>query len=335
MRNLECTMARIREALRRAETMRGQRQESAVGLRPFQPEEAPCAAEIVEEIPFIEVGGRETPMEASASVLAGAPNTLPRKPAPEPSERRAGLRQRPETRGADATPLAVPLGTVVFRPFPPESPLLRPAVERFAPELVTLHQPEHPLSEQYRLLVKNLENESAGQSRALLFLAPSPQIDTSAVLLNLAITRARLGTVRTLVVDANLHRPALAQRLGLPTALGLAELLAGKQSLTRAIQETGLPNLSALTAGKIAQETTAAAVAESMPALLRQWRARFDWIFVNAACCDATPERIALGPACDAVYLVLPEAEAESEAVEELSQRLVQQGCCLRGYFLT
>jgi Mrp family chromosome partitioning ATPase len=313
-------MARIRDALRRAETVREQVPGTVIELRPYQPEDAPGRTEIEEEVPFIEVGGREAPIEASASVLASVSKTFSRKQPREPAE-------DPLKPGR--------VGSIAFRPFPPEPSLLRPVADRFAPELVALHQPEHPLSEQYRRLVPNLENSGpAGQSQAVLFLAPLPQSDASAVLLNLAITSALAGKIRTVVVDANLHAPVLAERLGLPVAPGLGEVLAERQSLARAIQETGQPNLCALTAGRTTPDRAALVAGEPMRAILRQLRDRFDWILVNAPCWQNRPELLGLGTACDAVYLVLPEAEAETEAVEELSQRLVQQGICLRGYFL-
>src|SRR5262249_44226021 len=87
---VECTMARIREALRPANTLRAQLQERVPAPRPYQPEEIPfnksrtfetChhntqfRTEVEEEVPFIEVGGRETPTEASPSVLASVPKT--------------------------------------------------------------------------------------------------------------------------------------------------------------------------------------------------------------------------------------------------------------------
>lgn len=323
-------MAKIREALRRAAAVRGPVTETVVGLRPYQPEDASCRTEIEEEIPFIEVGGRETPIEASPSVLAGVPKTLSWRQAAEPAGTRE-LKRRRET----AVPAAEARSNITFRPFPPETPPLRPVAERFAPELVALHQPEHPLSQQYLALIGNLEKEvPAGPSRALLFLAPLPQIDAGAVLLNLAITCTRSDTKRTLVVDANLREPILAERLGLPASPGLSELWAGKQSLARAIRETGQPNLSALTAGRITPETAALVAGDPFRAMLGQLRTRFDWIFVNGPCWDSEPELTCFGTACDAVYLVLPGAEAETEAVETMSQQLVQRGGRLRGYFL-
>jgi hypothetical protein len=330
-------MARIREALRRADTVRGQPRETVPAPRPYQPEDVRFSAETEEEVPFIEVGGRETPMEASPSVLGSVPN---KRGAP------SAEREAPEQGSALCVPrfalcaerspaAAVRLTGVAFRSFPPELAPLPPVLERFAPDLVALHQPDHPISEQYRALVKNLEKQlPARQSQALLFTSPTPQTDTTPVLLNLAITRARRHATATVVVDANLRRPAVAERLGLPAAPGLGDVLAGRLSLPRAIQETGLGNLYALTAGKIAHENTTLVAGDAMRVALRDLRGRFDWIFVNAPCWDGRPEASTLRSACDAVYVVVPETDVDTSAVEELSQLIVEQGGCLQGYFL-
>jgi Mrp family chromosome partitioning ATPase len=318
---VECTMARIRESLRHADTTRGQPKEAISALRPPPSPEVP--ADLTEEVPFIEVGGREVPIEASSSVLASFPKTV------LPVTFEASTPPRFATRSSD-----VRISSVAFRAFPPEPPRLRQVPERFAPELVALHQPTHPISEEYRALVKNLGKQlPAGQSQVLLFMAPTAHTDTSAVLLNLAITRARQDASHDLVVDADLRRSPLAARLGLRRAPGVGDVLAGKESLSRAIQETGQANLYALTAGIAVPETLIRA-GEPLRAMLSQLQDHFHWIFVNAPYWDGETERLALVSACHAVYLVLPEASAETDMVKELSQLLLQHGGCLRGYFL-
>jgi Mrp family chromosome partitioning ATPase len=326
-------MARIREALRRADMMRSQPQASAAAPRPWG-EEA-TLAEIDEEVPFIEVGGRETPMEASPSVLAGGPNKRAapsaeceaREQVSAPSARRSAL-------GAPRAPAAaIQFTSISFRPFPPEFPLVQ---ARFAQDLIALHQPAHPISEQYRALAKNLEKQLApGQSHVLLFTSPTAQTDPIPVLLNLAISLAQQEATPTIVVDANLHRPALADRLALPTAPGLGDVLAGRLPLPRAIQNTGQANLHVLTAGKTAYENTPLADDDAMRAVLRQLRGRFDWIFLNACPGDGRLEALGLAMVCDAVYLVVTERDTDTRALEELSQLIVQRGGCLMGYVLT
>jgi Mrp family chromosome partitioning ATPase len=200
---------------------------------------------------------------------------------------------------------------------------------------VALHHPDHPISEQYRAIVADLERQlTTAQSQALLFTTTDPRIDTAAVLLNVAITHAGQSETPTIVVDADFRRSTLAHRLGLPAAPGLKNVLAGLISLPRAVQETGQPNLYALTAGKTTPDSVPPVPAESLLGALRYLRSRFAWILVNAPCWDGRPEVITLASGCDAVFLVVPEADAQTDSVEAVSQAILQQGGCLQGYIL-
>jgi Mrp family chromosome partitioning ATPase len=320
--HVEYIMARIREALRQVEFKPGKPRDLDSAPRPYQPDED--GPRVEEEIPFIEVGDRQTPMEASPSVLASIPKTVGKS-------ERGELQKRPMGASRSAVSSAnLRLSRVSFRPFPPESSPLRPIAQRFDTDLVALHQPDHPISAEYRVLVQNIEEQlPCGQPRVLLFTSATSQSDTVTVLLNLAITRAKQNRPRDIVVDANFRRPVLAERLGLPLVPGLGDVLAGTVSLSRALQETGQPNLSALTAGKGGSISF-----EAVRTVMRQLRGRFDWIFVNGPCWGGLPDLITLGSACDAVYLVLSESDEGTTKMEDVSETILQQGGCLQGCFV-
>src|SRR5439155_10142068 len=194
-----------------------------------------------------EVGGPGTPLEASPVVLPGfgGPSML----RPHPPSQQRGPRMPASAVPITATEGLSPRG-VVFRPLPHARPSAPPP-SRVGPELITLHQPEHPLSQQYRLLQAALLAQlPASRPQVLLFTAAAPDLDTTTVLLNVAIASAQLEKPRVAVVDANLNRPAVAQRLGLDPAPGLREVLSGSVALLRALQVTRQVNLHVLAAGE-------------------------------------------------------------------------------------
>jgi Mrp family chromosome partitioning ATPase len=322
-------MARILEALRRVDPGRSQPADILPPPRPFRPENDSA---LEEEIPFIEVGGPQMLLEASPQVLAASGRRT------KAEER--GARQKDSVAAASAHPSALAprsaLAGVSFQPLPAEAPALVPVPERVAPELVAYHHPEHAISEQYRILLAGLEAAlPVGQPHVLLFTAPAPGVGTTTVLLNLAITRAQQGKSRIVLVDANLRRPAVAERLGLPKSPGLRDVLAGAVSLPRAFQETGLVNLQALTAGSDLGSGSTLLAGEAMRAILRHLRERFALVLVDAPCWDGRPEVVALGSACDAVYLVVPDSQAQSTEMNELLGVVAQQGSRVRGCILT
>jgi Mrp family chromosome partitioning ATPase len=205
--------------------------------------------------------------------------------------------------------------------------------------LVAFHDADQPLSQQYREMLTGLlatcGDHAGARSPAMLFAAVRPGAETTTVVLNLAISAARQGRRRVVVVDANLHQPRVAARLGLEEAPGLREALAGTISLDRAIRATEQDNLLALTAGTLAPGEGPRFVAETMRSLLRQVRQRFDLVLVDGPGWDGRPETISLASACDAVYLVLSEQEAESSEVDHLLQAIPEQGIRLGGCILS
>ena len=78
-----------------------------------------------------------------------------------------------------------------------------------------------------------------------------PEEGKSTTALHLAISRANQGG-RTLLIDADMRRPRLHTRLGVPDGPGLAEVLAGSANgpdVVMAVPEIG--NLYVLRAGRL------------------------------------------------------------------------------------
>ena len=295
-------MGKFLETLRPAPPPRRAPQDEEVRLS-SSPEPEALEEPAEEEIPFIEVGAHRA-MEASPSVLAAGPAR-----APMPAE----------------APL--PAG-VTFRPSPAEALPRRP---HFAPDVIAHHQPEHPVSNQYRELLAAMTSPAVGGSAAVLVLMPAlPGADAAAVLLNLAVTAARKGGRRVIVVDADLKNPTLAGRLGLDARPGLADVLAGVVTPEQALQPTGQPNLAVLTAGG-PPPAGPRLIVETPASLLRCLRQCCGLALVLG---PAWPDAAALAAACDVVYLVLPEQEAGSPRVDELLQAIPRHGAHLGGCIL-
>jgi Mrp family chromosome partitioning ATPase len=265
---------------------------------------------------FIEVGPRHS--------IEGSPDVLACGPAHRPVAAREDE--------AEAAPL------VAFRPMPADDPdeADRPG---FAPELVAFHAPDIPAAEQYRDLLAALLPASrvrAGERCPVLaFTAAEAGAGSTTILLNVAVSAARQGRRRVVVVDAHLRRPAVAERLGLPPAPGLREVLRGAAALDEALQPTGQPNLLALTAGLADGGPGTRFVAETTRSLLRQLRQRADLVLVDGPPWDGRPEAAALAAAADAVFVVLAELEAESPQTDAVLRAVTDQGARLGGCILS
>jgi Mrp family chromosome partitioning ATPase len=282
-------------------------------LTPPAPDAPPPAGEsgpADEETPFIEVGPLRS-FQASASVLA----TMP---APRPS-------------APPAPPVSLPRPhNVLFRSLTPPS--------RFAPELVAFHAPAEADSLRYSDLLRSVISAAAAKAgkadhgaSALLFLGARPEAGTTTALLNLAITAARQGG-GVVVVDANLRRPGVADRLGLSPAPGLAEVLGGECELADALRPTEQPNLVALTAGAPAPTL---ASTEALRALLQELHTRYELVVVDGPHWDGRAGVKALASVCGAAFLVVRRGEADAPPASDLVRALPEQGVALAGCVLT
>lgn len=267
-----------------------------------------------EEVPFIEVGPKGSALEASAAVLA----------APLPAGYRPFVPKVEDTHKPAA-----------FKPVPKELLPLPPVSERFAPELVAYHRPEDGASVALRRLFASIRETAGDGPRAILFQAAAAESGTTTVLLNVAITAAREGDLRVVVVDAARERPAVARLLGLHPAPGVAEALSGSVTVESALQESGLPNLVVLTAGEKGGADGIRLAGGEMRGLLSALRERFDLVFVDASHWEGRPGDVGLAGLCDGVYLVVRESQQESGAVAEVMRAVAHQTGRLRGCVLT
>ena len=306
-------------------------------------------AEVDEEIPFIEVGGKNTPMEASASVLACSPRPAPKlqlhrpepaEPKPEPAPDIEKPAEAPinltGVAEAEVHPEVEPPATIIaFRPLTDPAPVLRPAKDRIAPELLTFHKPDHAVSRQYEQVAAALGQQAQnGRARVLCFTAANKETDTSNTVLNLAVVEARKKASRLVVVDAQLRDAKTTARLGLTGRPGLRDVLGGVCSLQKALVDTGIESLIALAAGR-ENPAPCLIAGEAMQSVLRHLKSRFDCVMIDAPAWDGRPDVTALGAACDAVYVVMGKAEAELETTRQLLQLIPLQGGSLRGCILT
>jgi succinoglycan biosynthesis transport protein ExoP len=138
-------------------------------------------------------------------------------------------------------------------------------VENFS-KLICLIDPKSPLSESLRSLRTNIQFASMDRKvKSILFTSAGIGEGKSTCVINLAITLAQEGQ-RVLLVDADLRRPIVHQRLGLERVPGLADALVGSTSwrshvrsatdlmlgsmgADRVMSTPGLDNLHILTSG--------------------------------------------------------------------------------------
>ena len=126
----------------------------------------------------------------------------------------------------------------------------------------------------------------------------------STTLFNLSYVYAEQGS-RVLVIDSDMRRPVQHKMVGLSNKKGLVNVLMGEMQPMEAVQETGVPNLSMMTAGRIRRGTLGIMNGPRVRALLDTLKPHFDVIMMDAPPILGVTDAAILASEADGVLLVV------------------------------
>jgi polysaccharide biosynthesis transport protein len=139
-----------------------------------------------------------------------------------------------------------------------------------------------PFLEAFRSLYTNIRLlHSDAPVRSLVVSSPTPQDGKSTIALYLAQVAAAMGQ-RVLLVDAELRRPQMHNRLGLVNAKGLGDLIGSNLDYKQVIQQSPQDdNLHILTAGQVSRDPVSLLSSPRMQQLMEQFKSAFDLVIYD------------------------------------------------------
>jgi capsular exopolysaccharide synthesis family protein len=189
-----------------------------------------------------------------------------------------------------------------------------------------------PRAEAVRLLRTNLRFRDSGRdTRVLVLTGPATGEGTTTTLCNVAIAMAE-ADIRVLVIDADLREPTVASVLGLPASPGLADVLAGKETLGGAVRawQKGGVTVDVLPSGLAPHRTSELLARPRLAEVLDEARKGYDLVLVDTPALLRVADAATLVPLADGVLLAVRygrtttgQVVSATEEVAAVSGRLV------------
>ncbi len=195
--------------------------------------------------------------------------------------------------------------------------------------------PEGPIAEAYRSLRANLKFVLASDPRirVLAFTSCSQGEGKSVTNIDVALAFA-LGGKRVLIVDADMRRPTVARYLGLALTPGLSEILSNTASWRECVQESHVPTLSVIAAGKQPRSPGDLLAGESCERLIDELRDAYDLVIFDVPPALAVADTESFVARLDAVVLLARSRRLTRTVLARTAGRLRGAGANLIGCVL-
>jgi protein-tyrosine kinase len=148
--------------------------------------------------------------------------------------------------------------------------------------MVTPDQPRSRIAEEYRVikrpLLRNLQGKGAtavDNGNLIMVSSALPGEGKSFTAINLAVSIAMELDHTVLLVDADVSRPSILNRLGLAPEQGLMDVLTGRAELGDVLLRTNVEKLSLLPAGMPHPRATELLASDAMNRMLEEMASRY------------------------------------------------------------
>jgi len=217
----------------------------------------------------------------------------------------------------------------------------RPSAEQVATmsavqrNLSVLNEPKSQFTEAVRSLRTSLLLATTGRPpKYILFTSATPSEGKTTTASNLACILSQ-ADARVLLLDADLRRPSIHHRFGLPGKVGLTTVLAGAATVDQVIQRVPeAPNLDILPCGPVPPFPTEMLSSDTMRTLLERLGEEYTYVIIDSPPILSVTDGIILSRYADAVVLVVRHGKSNRNVMRRTRDLLVRSGAPTAGLVL-
>jgi capsular exopolysaccharide synthesis family protein len=153
------------------------------------------------------------------------------------------------------------------------------------------------------------------RGQVVLVTGTAPQEGKTTTIVNLARLLAGAGE-KTVVVDCDLRRAQMHQRLALPREPGFTDFFVRHEPVSALLRPAATANLFVLTAGPLPPNPPALLARKALGVLLDELRGEFDWVLIDSPPLASVTDALLLARHADHAVLVIQHNKVDKRLVK-------------------
>lgn len=189
-------------------------------------------------------------------------------------------------------------------------------------------------TEAYKLLRTNLmfSFSEDGKGHVIGITSAIQTEGKSSTACNTAYTLSEAGC-RVLLLEADLRRPSISNKLEIERVPGLSNILVSKMGYREVLQQCALaPNMDILTSGDIPPNPSELLTSARMEALLEELRGAYDYIIMDLPPITAVSDALAISKLMDGVVMVVRDSVSDQQMLSEAMRQLEMVNARVLGF---
>lgn len=192
----------------------------------------------------------------------------------------------------------------------------------------------HIFSEAIRTLRTSIQLlDLTGDKKVVMVTSSVPKEGKTTVSINLAFAMGQIG--KTLLIDTDLRKPAIAKRFGMPGFQpGLANLVAGTHSLDECLCNDVASNIDVITAGSATPNPQELLMSDNFKKVISDLAEQYEHIIIDTAPIQAVSDAIIVSESADMLFHVVKADATNEKIVSSGLERFMRVGKRIDGVIL-